>query len=221
MQSTGNDIVSLNAINVTRTKQPNFYSKILTPTETALHQEPRFATIPFEIFVWLLWSIKESAFKYLQRADADIIFTPVKLEVSEIYVPEGFGIGKFSVRGLAGNSFDLLQTITSVINFEDKIFYSTSLIYNELIFTVVDGDKYFNNTYWGIKEIDDCDAEIQSIEVRTFLIDNFPAKNIVVTKNDKGIPSILLSDGANVPASLSHHENWVAYSFKLTTEHTE
>ncbi len=53
MLSTGNDIVALNAINVTRTKQPQFYSKILTPSEAELYNQPDFAALPFEIFVWL------------------------------------------------------------------------------------------------------------------------------------------------------------------------
>lgn len=218
MLSTGNDIVSLNAINVTRTKQPNFYSKILTPTETALHQEAAFAIIPFEIFVWLLWSIKESAFKFLQRIDADILFTPVKFEVIEIDVPKEFAINEFSVRGLVGNGFgyDLLPTITAILTFENKILYSNSLIYKEFIFTIVNGDKDFNNINWGVIEIDNSDIEVQSAEVRKFLIDNFPDTNIIIGKNQQGIP-VLLKDKIelSVPISLSHHEYYVAYSFQL------
>ena len=36
MISAGNDIVALNAINITRTKQPRFYSKILSAAEIEL-----------------------------------------------------------------------------------------------------------------------------------------------------------------------------------------
>ena len=35
MNSTGNDIVALKAINIARTKQPNFYRKIISAAEKA------------------------------------------------------------------------------------------------------------------------------------------------------------------------------------------
>jgi phosphopantetheinyl transferase (holo-ACP synthase) len=217
MLSTGNDIVSLNAINVTRTKQPNFYSKILTPTETALHQEPYFATIPFEVFVWLLWSIKESAFKFLQRVDPEIIFTPVKFEVTQLEIPTSFKIQAFNIKELTGIGFDNIETIKSIIPFGDYVLYSRSLIYNEFISTVVNGTEDFNHTHWGVKQIDSNEIAVQSTEVRTFLIENLKDNsNISIGKNRLGIP-IILKDNIKLPilVSLSHHEYYIAYSFQL------
>lgn len=214
MLSTGNDIVSLNAINVTRTKQPNFYSKILTPTETALHQEPYFATIPFEVFVWLLWSIKESAFKFLQRVDPEIIFTPVKFEVTQLEIPASFKIQAFNIEELTGIGFDNIETIKSIIPFGDYVLYSRSLIYNEFISTVVNGAEDFSCTHWGIKQIESSEVVIQSAEVRAFLIANLKDNsNISMGKNRFGIP-IILKDNIRlpIPVSLSHHEKFVAYS---------
>ena len=69
MISAGNDIVSLTATNVTRTKSPEFYSKIISPAEKALFDTLDQEVLPFHRFVWLLWSVKESAFKYLHRLD--------------------------------------------------------------------------------------------------------------------------------------------------------
>lgn len=216
MLSTGNDIVSLNAINVTRTKQPNFYSKILTPTETGLHNSPRFATIPFEIFVWLVWSIKESAFKFLQRVDADIIFTPVKFEVGDMQIPSGFDLLNFDRDELTYTGFDGINPIKSTVKFGKYILYSNSLIYQGFIASFVNDTEDFSEISWGIKRIDSDDIKIQSAEVRTFLIGNLPDKNITVSKNSRGIP-VLLKDDVELPApiSLSHHEYYVAYSFQL------
>ncbi|MHB8207157.1 4'-phosphopantetheinyl transferase family protein [Mucilaginibacter sp.] len=216
MLSTGNDLVSLNAINVTRTKQPNFYSKILSPTETALHKQPGFANIPFEIFVWLLWSIKESAFKYLQRIDAGILFTPVKFEVIDIQIPPGFNILNFDRVELTGIGFDGVQAIKSTIKIDDYILYSNSLIYQEFVTATVSETGDFSRTHWGIKRIDSDDIEIQSVEVRAFLVDNLPDKNITINKNPRGIP-VLLKDDLEllIPISFSHHEYYVAYSFQL------
>ena len=216
MLSTGNDIVSLNAINVTRTKQPNFYSKILTPTETALHQEPYFATIPFEVFVWLLWSIKESAFKFLQRIDPEIIFTPVKFEVTQLEIPASFKIQAFNIEKLTGISFDNIETIKSNISFGNYILYSNSLIYQEFISTVVNGAEDFSCTYWGVKQIESSKVVIQSTEVRAFLINNLTDNQFTIGKNIRGIP-VLLKDNMelSIPVSLSHHEYYIAYSFQL------
>jgi phosphopantetheinyl transferase (holo-ACP synthase) len=216
MLSTGNDIVSLNTINVTRTKQPNFYSKILTPTETALHQEPRFATIPFEVFVWLLWSIKESAFKFLQRINPEIIFTPVKFEVTQLEIPASFKIQAFNIKELTGIGFHNIETIKSIIPFGDYVLYSRSLIYNEFISTVVNDAEDFSHIHWGIKQIDSSEIAIQSAEVRALLIDNLTDKNISIGKTPLGIPVLFKDNIAPpIPVSLSHHEYYIAYSFQL------
>lgn len=217
MLSTGNDIVSINAINVTRTKQPNFYSKILTPAETGLHKEPHFATIQFEIFVWLLWSIKESAFKFLQRVDAGILFTPVKFEVIEIQVPYDFKLLNFEGDKLTGIGFAGLNAIKSTIKFGDHILYSNSLIYQQFISSVVNDTEDFNSVNWGIKQIDSDEINVQSAEVRDFLIENLLDKNVTFSKNHQGVP-VLLKDNMELvtPVSLSHHEYYIAYSFQLS-----
>jgi phosphopantetheinyl transferase (holo-ACP synthase) len=225
MLSAGNDIVSLNGIDTTRTKQPNFYSKILTPAETALYSEPGLSAIPFEVFVWLLWSIKESAFKFVQRIDPTILFTPVKFEVRKINTPPLFTINSFSETKLTGIGFERLPAITSIITFEGKTFYSNSLIYTELIATVVNAEANFNNIHWGIKQIDSTGTAIQSSEVRAFAINSLQQalgdSRIAINKNKHQIPVAIQNQAKALPISLSHHENWVGYSFSLTTETTK
>jgi phosphopantetheinyl transferase (holo-ACP synthase) len=219
MLSTGNDIVSLKGINVTRTLQPNFYSKILAPSETALHSEPRFAAIPFEVFVWLLWSIKESAFKFLQRINPDVIFTPVKFEVKEFYMPEGFKLIDFDLTELTAIGFDDFEAISATVHFENNICYSKSLVYKNLVSTVVSINKNCSETHWGIKQIDNYDMEIQSSKVRAFAINGLQIvlndNMVTITKNKHQIPVAIQNQAKAIPISLSHHENWVAYSFIL------
>ena len=57
MAGAGNDIVALKAIDVSRTKQSNFYSKIIVPAEKSLHDRTLSTVLPLELFVWLAWSI--------------------------------------------------------------------------------------------------------------------------------------------------------------------
>ena len=83
MLGTGNDIVALAAINVERTRQSNFYSKILSLSEQQLYNELQ-SQLPFENFVWLAWSVKESAYKFLKRFMPDLVFSPTKIMITNL-----------------------------------------------------------------------------------------------------------------------------------------
>ena len=93
MKSTGNDIVALGSIDNQRTGQFRFYSKILSISEQALYHQPQFAEMPFKNYVWLLWSVKESAYKYLKRNLPGLVFSPAKIIIQHIEIPIG-GLGK-------------------------------------------------------------------------------------------------------------------------------
>jgi phosphopantetheinyl transferase (holo-ACP synthase) len=219
MISTGNDIVSLNAINVARTKQHRFYSKIISGSERSLYDKPGFEAMPFENFIWLLWSIKESAYKFLQRIKPDLVFTPIKFEIKQLNVPLEFKILDFDSEA-DGTGFDDLLALPGIIAVGADKLYSRSLMYKQAIMTVVNGDENFNNTYWGIKIIENADHDTQSLAVREFLLNRLKKaldiSDLAIIKNARGVP-VLLS-GANdmaVPVSLSHHETIIAYSFPL------
>jgi len=220
MNSTGNDIVSLNAIDITRTKQYRFYSKILSTTEKELYRNAKFTAIPFENFVWLLWSIKESAFKYLQRIRPDLIFSPTKFVVKQLHLLSDPIITNFEAKQTEGIGFDGKDSINGMIAFGAYILYSKSLIYNELIVSVVNCDENFENTAWGIKLIDKSDPHCQSMEVRTLLVNKlnslFSADNISIGKNSNGVPTVMKENKTlPISVSLSHHDRLVAYSFQL------
>lgn len=219
MISAGNDIVALTAINAARTKQPEFYSKILSPAEKSLYQAPLPEAVPFEIFVWLLWSVKESAYKFLQRHNPALLFTPVKFEVKELHFPTGFTINNFNVGEIEAVGFADDFAIKSTLRFGEYTLYSRSLIYNELLLSTVNDNDSFDDVYWGIKAIDNADNEIQSATVRDFSLNRLKElgfKNPVISKNGHGVP-VLMEGGEEIkiPVSLSHHDYWVAYAFRL------
>ena len=223
MISTGNDIISLNAINVARTKQPRFYSKILSGNERSLYDEPQFTAIPFEIFVWLLWSIKESAYKFLKRIDQKLIFTPVKFEVTQLEIPAGFSIINFGQHETEGIDFADGSALKGTIAIGTYKLYSRSLIYKQLILSVVDDNKNFDTTCWGIKSISSTAPDTQSAAVREFLLNRLQNalgfKDITINKNPDGIPVLLqASKDTGIPVSLSHHDCVIAYCFKLANQ---
>jgi len=219
MISTGNDIISLNAINITRTKQEKFYSKILSPTEKELYSQAEFAAIPFENFVWLLWSIKESAYKYLKRINPGLVFIPIKFSVKKLLIPHGYALTNFEATQLEGTGFNNIPALKGIITIGADTLYSNSLIYRELIVSVVNDNENFENVCWGIKLIERADPEYQSTEARKFLAERLQGflhfYEFVISKNAVGIPTVLKEDGElPVAVSLSHHEGLVAYSFQ-------
>jgi phosphopantetheinyl transferase (holo-ACP synthase) len=219
MNSTGNDIVSLNAIDITRTKQQRFYSKILAVSESILYNQYQ-TDITFENFVWLLWSIKESAYKFLQRNNPGLVFSPTKCVVTQLEIPAKNQIMNPSVAVLEGIEFDKHPAFKSIVTVGLETLYSRSIVNSDFIFSVVSRDNNFESTGWGIKRIDDTDSDSQSAEVRSFLLEKlqneFPLHKLQVNKNSDDCP--ILVNGAeeiNTPISLAHHDHWVAYSYQL------
>ncbi|HVW96864.1 MAG TPA: 4'-phosphopantetheinyl transferase superfamily protein [Mucilaginibacter sp.] len=220
MISTGNDIVALQAINITRTHQPNFYSKILSEPEKKIYADLEYDDFPFENFVWLLWSIKEAAYKHLQRIIPDLLFTPVRFEVKQLIIPAfssppAFGIGQTEGEACTGG-----HQVKGIVSFGAYTLYSCSFISKELINTIADTEPLFDKVFWGVKYISHTDAENQSAEVRTFIMQRlnkvFNSSCLEIIKNHQGCP-ILLDNKltSEVPVSLSHHGNFIGYSFKL------
>lgn len=218
MISAGNDIVSIAAINTVRTKQPAFYKKILSETEITQHQTTFSEIIPFETYVWLLWSIKESAYKYLQRLNPELVFSPTRFIVSDLrgsnqQITESFGSSQLEAVG-----FDDERAWTGLITSGNNILYFQSSLYPEIIHSVVNHENTFKNVYWGIKTITNTSPASQSAAVRTFILNKlsslFSTKKLQVDKTKHGYP--IVSDGQNqmqLPVSLSHHEHFIAYSF--------
>lgn len=216
MISTGNDIVALKAINVARTKQQNFYSKIITGTEKALYDEQFSDWLPFEQFVWLAWSVKESVFKHMQRINPELIFSPSKIKISQLTAPSDGSPSYFQ-----GRSFNNKSVYRGVVEYSPDTFYSRTIITDDFIFSVVSYADNFEQVVWGIKKIDSTDADDQSKAVRAFALAMlntlFPGAELEIDKNNYSCP-IILKNGVeiSVPISLAHHDHWVAYSFALS-----
>lgn len=215
MISTGNDIVALKAINIARTKQPNFYSKIICETERDLYDKQVAGKLPFGNFVWLLWSVKESAYKYLQRISPELVFSPVKIVIGSLHLPR-----QSQHENLEGAGFNEQSVYSGTVEFRAFKLYFRSIISSDFIFSVVNGGDDFENTGWGIRHIDQDDTAYQSKAVRGFLLgrlnDLVPGNELHIGKTPQGCP--VLSNGTtemNIPVSLAHHDHYIAYSFQL------
>ena len=218
MISTGNDIIFLSATDNARTSEKRFYTRILTDSELHLYNL-EFSYLSLEIFVWLLWSVKESAFKYLQRLTPELVFSPKKFVVTHLQFPEGYEITSFKSTQIEDTGF-ADQSIRGIINNGIDQLHFRSLVKKELIMSVVNADSNFDSISWGIKSIEKSDSDYQSTAVRNFLINklknNYCSDDFGIEKSRHGFPLITKSgEEIFIPVSLSHHYHLVAYSCRL------
>ena len=218
MKSAGNDIVALIAIDIQRTRDARFYSKFITDSELSTYQQLS-TSIPFEIFVWLLWSVKESAYKYLQRHDAGLQFSPIKFIVEQLNIPADFNLTSFT--GIYWDSEETpAKYITGSVSLGNTRLYLRSYLTLDLITSVVDANEQFDNVYWGIQLIEQTDHQHQSQAVRNFALVKIKSllaiDDIRIVKSEIGYP-VVMEGGTplEVDLSFAHHARWVGYSFVL------
>lgn len=216
MTSTGNDIVALSAINVDRTRQPNFYSKIITDNEKSLYDEALFAVLPLEHFVWLAWSVKESVYKFLQRHQHDLVFSPSRITIEQVTLP----IKKY-VAEQEGIGFDEDSVYKVKANFMGHRFHARTILARDYIFSVAGNHSSFSKVHWGVKKIGSSEPQDQSVAVRELalykLSELFPGNHFKIEKSLAGFP-VLFKNGTEttIHVSFSHHDYYVAHSFVLS-----
>jgi phosphopantetheinyl transferase (holo-ACP synthase) len=205
--SAGNDIVALKAVDQQRTVLPAFYSKFITTAELAFHEHP---ALPFSTFVWLLWSVKESSYKYLKRGDADLVFSPFKITVEQLTASDQVEDDKLQ------NETPVDFCYVGVVSYMETTLYFKTVINDDFIATVISVD----GVYWGIQRIDDTDYTSQSAAVRQFVLDKlrslFASDQLGIEKHAIGYPVIY--DGSrqlDIPLSFAHHGSFVSYSFQI------
>ena len=198
MISVGNDIIALDIIDAGRTIQPVFYSRILDPAEARLY--PGVSSLPFEHYVWLLWSIKESVYKCIKRTQPELRFSPRKIIVKQI--------------DLSSDSYQ------SLVYFNSIPFYAESRVNDKFISTLATNNTRFDKICWDVRQIGQTDPESQSQQVRSILLDRlqsfFPGDQLQIDKAEAGYPVLVRnSTPTNLPISFSHHHDLVFYSFIL------
>jgi len=204
MLGTGNDIVALAAIDIQRTRQVKFYSKILSAFEQHLCVENELQ-LPLENFVWLAWSVKESVYKFLQKSMPDLVFSPTKIIITKLD---------------PGLDFEGKVVYKGIVQYHSYTLYSRTIIDKDYIFSVVNFSDDFRQTSWGVKQIVSSEHAYQSSAVREFLLADlnklFPGNNFTIDKSRHGWPFIM-NDNKEIPlpVSLAHHHCYVAYSFQL------
>jgi hypothetical protein len=213
MLSTGNDIVVLAMTDAERTCQVRFHSRILIPGEVALYEElvgsqcdRAVGVVPdFSSFVWLLWSIKESVYKYVSRSDRRLVFAPLKIPVGSVNFRDGYFEG--------------------IVRYGLLTLYSRSFFRDGTIMTVVSEEREFCAVRWGVRAIDDAAGVNQSGWVRVYALESLsgdvPGSDLRIVKSPDGPPEVWDGDDLlDIPISLAHHGRYVAWSYRLDSRAT-
>lgn len=177
----GNDIVDLNlAKSVSNWRRKNFLSKIFTPEEQSMVWK---AENP-DVLVWLIWSMKESAYKIVNRISERRFYNPQAFFCNVI-------LNETGARG--------------TINYNGAEFLSSSEIRNDFIHTTaIQNDILFKN-------IDSVFRANQSDYISEF---NRSQKELLLIKNQRNLPEIIhLQEKTKHVASVSHHGNYLAIVF--------
>jgi len=221
VKSTGNDIIALRSVDKQRTSLFRFYSKILSVSEQSLYHQPQWENMPFENYVWLLWSVKESVYKYLKRSIPDLVFSPTKICIQNIKIPPVTLMNEFRCVQWENTGYEE-EFYRGKIIYGLHVFYFRSKITENWIATVVNDDENFDNVCWGIQSIDEAGYYHQSKAAQTLLLNKlntFFSFDLQVKKSPVGYPVILNGlQEMQIPVSLSHDDCFVAYSFLLNSD---
>lgn len=177
----GNDIVDLNRAKVeSNWKRAGYFAKIFNAEEQAQVVD----AIAPEKMIWLLWSMKEAAYKIINRMSLQRFNSPLK----------------FSCKNLL-----LADKNIGFVKFEDKIFLTKSVINENFIHTIASPKA---NT---LSKIQTCYLNNNDNYVLAF---NTQSANFFLEKNGNGIPNLInKTSGKSYDASVSHHGKYLAIIF--------
>lgn len=183
--------------------------------EVELFKSIDSSSLSFVNFIWLAWSIKESAYKFCSRNNPTLRFSPTKIIINKIQLPAEKNI---SMAGeLESTSLDKTISYCCEVSFGGSKYFTRSLINNELIFSVCNNNDNFENVSWGIKNINDSTYQNQSAGVRVFALNKlksiFNNTDLNIEKKPEGYPAI--SQQPSIPLSFAHHGSFVSYAFAL------
>jgi hypothetical protein len=104
----------------------------------------------------------------------------------------------------------------------DHVLFSKSFIRQDYIFSITNGEEDLSDIHCAIKKIGSSKPDDQSRAVRELLLRKlghiFPESNLQIIKNPHGWPVIMREDEKlPIPVSFTHHGNFVAYTFQLSS----
>lgn len=145
----------------------------------------------------LLWSIKEASYKSATKLGCSSRFIPKNFNIKELEVKRGFFYSTISYKSncLKGKSVVKNNKVHSITVHESSNLDSIS--FNDHL---ISSDKYSE----------------QSKTVRHLLKNDLFNDSITISKNERGVPYLILGgDASSMEISFSHHGKVVGYAISL------
>lgn len=193
----GNDIVDLAQARLeSNWRRRGYIDKIFTPFEQQLIEE---ASNPDQM-VWLLWSMKESAYKLAVRTTKKRIFTPVKIACSLIESTSGIMNGT----AFYGDTYQTRSVITA--QFISTVAFSTNPapVFKQVI---VPFDTPDHETHQRVIR--------EKIKQHISVLFNTSENNVHLAKDSIGAPFLIVGTSAPISLSISHHGCYGAFVIEL------
>ncbi len=146
----------------------------------------------------MLWSVKESVYKYVKRIEPTLIFSPTRIVATRLENVRSFYTASVSLAG--------------------AVYYTRSYITHDYINTIASADKDFPGVQQGLRVIDKEDYAHQSAAVRSLLKGRldavFPGTLWTIEKGVEGYPLLFKDDKpSGIAVSFAHHGRFVGYSY--------
>lgn len=190
----GNDIVDLDlAKKESNWQRRGFLDKLFTSEEQELitASNDSFQT------VWLLWSMKESAYKAYLQSQGNRFFSPKSIKIK------------------------LISKNSATALIHDKLFYAQSEINQNVIHTTALSEKGAKNVTSDFFKLGNTNYEARRLETYQNLLQAFCVKLRLsseffdIKKNDLGIPQLYQNEERLKNAlSISHHGCYGAFCFR-------
>lgn len=182
----GNDIIDLNLIrSQSNWQREGFLQKLFSEEEQTFIQNSEDP----ELNVWLLWSMKETVYKAIQR----------KYMLKRFYNPKQFVCEQVKIN--PGKA-------RGVVCYKEDVFVINSILFPNMIHTVTGNTEFSlisenkNSRLRLLQKI----AEQRGI----------PLESLNISKDEQGVPFVSYGgDNLQIPFSLSHHGNFSAYAVSL------
>jgi phosphopantetheinyl transferase (holo-ACP synthase) len=193
----GNDVVDIAlASKQSNWKRPGFLKKIFTINEQSCILNSNSP----DMLVWLIWSMKESAYKIVVRQNHVRCFAPLRFECN--------------IRNCVNNHYE------GYVLFENSIFETSSEYFSGVIYTIAHAESYLpsdENIYEKIK-FSNKYFNTQHKEVYLSIFKKLAKqkskhlKHFSIKKDSSGVPEIYFDDQkSNLFISISHHGRYGAY----------
>lgn len=188
----GNDIVDLKLASIeSNWQRKGFLNKVFTKKEQALILN---ATNPF-IMVWLLWSMKESAYKIYVQQYGQRFFAPKKLECY------------------------LINNFNGMVLINNTTYKTQSVITNDCIYTtaiLLESRKEMIHKRFAINEVShehQSKLAYHQLKETVSKIERIPYGELYIKKTKAGVPNIYWNTTIiNIPFSITHHGSFGAIS---------